>query len=184
MAHQPKSGPLSLGVLAPGFTLQATDGREYALPRDKGAKGTVIAFACNHCPYVKAYDQRLEAIAKEYQPKGIAFFVINSNDPKNYPDDNFPKMKEKSQRNKFAYPYLRDETQRVALDYGAGCTPEFFLFDASLKLIYTGRLDDNMEAPELAKAHYLRDTCEAVLVGKTPKTQQSHPIGCSIKWSG
>lgn len=183
MAHQPKSQPLPLGTTAPSFALQATDGKEYALPRDKGAKGTVVAFACNHCPYVKAYDARLNALAKEFQPQGIAFFVVNSNDAKNYPDDSFGKMKEKAQRVPLVYPYLRDATQQVALDFGAGCTPEFFLFDAHLQLVYTGRLDDNMEAPELAREHYLRDACTAVLAGKRPKSPQTHPIGCSIKWS-
>lgn len=182
MSHQPKTVPLPLGTMAPGFTLQATDGKEYALPRDQGPKGTVVAFSCNHCPYVKAYDARLNALAKEFQSHGVAFFVINSNDTANHPDDSFGKMQEKVTLQRLVYPYLRDETQKVALDYSAGCTPEFFVFDAGLRLVYTGRLDDNMEEPELARQHYLRDACAAVVAGKTPKIQQAHPIGCSIKW--
>lgn len=183
MVHQPQSPPLPLGATAPNFTLQGTDGKEYALPRHRGAKGTLVAFACNHCPYVKAYDARIAALAGEFGPKGIAWFVINANNAKDYPDDNFEKMKEKAETLHLLYPYLRDETQRVALDFGAGCTPEFFLFDAHLTLVYTGRLDDNMESPEAVREHYLRDACQAVLAGKAPRTEKTHPIGCSIKWT-
>ncbi len=183
MAHQPKSPALALGATAPSFSLPATDGKLYALPAQKGANGTLVAFTCNHCPYVKAYDARLNALAKEFQPHGIACFVINANDTKNYPDDSFDKMKDKARREQLAYPYLRDETQQIALKYGAGCTPEFFLFDANLKLVYTGRLDDNMETQTQVKAHYLRDACRAVIEGKLPDVSQTHPIGCSIKWS-
>lgn len=182
MAHQPKSHPLALGSTAPGFALQATDGREYALPQHKGARGTVIMFSCNHCPYVKAYDLRANDLARMYQPRSVAFFAINANDAIKYPDDNFEKMQEKVKTLGLVYPYLHDATQRVALEYGAGCTPEFFCFDAQLQLVYTGRLDDNMEDPAQVRHHYLRDALDAVLAGKTPATQQSHPIGCSVKW--
>ncbi len=182
MAHQPKSSPLALGAVAPDFSLPATDGREYSLSGNRGAKGVVVAFACNHCPYVKAYDERLNELAGLYQPKGINFLVINSNDDEDYVEDSFANMQRKVKDLGLVYPYLRDATQQVALDYGAGCTPEFFLFDDALKLVYTGRLDDNMENPQQVKQHYLRDACEAVLAGRVPKVQQSSPIGCSIKW--
>ncbi|MBI4237017.1 MAG: thioredoxin family protein [Deltaproteobacteria bacterium] len=184
MAHQPKAAPLALGSVAPGWTLSATDGREYALPRDHGAKGTVVFFTCNHCPYVKAYDARINALAKEFAPKGIAFFGINANDVEAYPDDSFAKMQEKSRAQALPYTYLRDDTQQAALDYGAGCTPEFFCFNAQLRLVYTGRLDDNMEEPKQVQHPYLRDAITAVLAGTTPPTQQSHAIGCSVKWKG
>lgn len=182
MAHQPKSKPLALGATLPGFTLPATDGKEYSYPRDTGTHGTVIAFSCNHCPYVKAYEERLMALARTYQPKGVKFFVINANDAAKYPDDSFEKMVEKSKSLCLPYTYLCDETQQAALDYGAGCTPEFFLGDAQGKLIYTGRLDDNMEEPTKVAHQYLRDALEAAVAGKTPPIQQSHAIGCSVKW--
>lgn len=183
MAHQPMGARLALGAQAPDFSLPATDGKEYSLARHKGAKGTVVIFACNHCPYVKAYDERINACAREFTPKGIAFFVINANDEKNYPEDSFVKMKSKAAEQQIAYPYLHDATQRVATAYGAGCTPEVFCFDAQGRLVYTGRVDDNMERPEQARHHYLREACEALLAGKIPAIQEAHPIGCSIKWS-
>lgn len=184
MAHQPKSAPLALGSVAPDWTLPATDGREYTLSRDCGAHGTVVFFTCNHCPYVKAYDERINALAKEFTPKGVRFFGINANDAATYPDDSFAKMQEKTRTQQLAYTYLRDETQQAALDYGAGCTPEFFCFDAQRKLVYTGRLDDNMEAPAQVRQRYLRDALTAVVAGNLPATQQSHAIGCSVKWKG
>lgn len=182
MAHQPQSAPLALGAPAPAFTLQSTNGREYALPKDQGRAGTVIAFSCNHCPYVKAYDLRFNELARIYQAKGIACFAINANDATKYPDDSFAKMGDKVAALGLVYPYLHDATQRVALDFGAGCTPEFFCFDAQLQLVYTGRLDDNMDHPEQVQYHYLRDALDALVIGNVPAVQQSHPIGCSIKW--
>lgn len=183
MAHQPMSPRVALGATSPDFTLPATDGKEYSFTRQKGAKGTVVVFACNHCPYVMAYDERINALAEEFQPKGVAFFVINANDTKNYPEDSFAKMKEKTKKLTLAYPYLRDETQKVATEYGAGCTPEVFCFDAQAKLCYTGRVDDNMEEPTKVKQRYLWEACNALVNGATPLTKETHPIGCSIKWS-
>lgn len=183
MAHQSMSPRLALGAQAPDFTLPATDGKEYSFSRNKGAKGTVVIFACNHCPYVMAYDERINALAQEFQSKGVAFFVINANDQKNYPDDSFDKMKEKSRKLNLAYPYLRDETQKVATDYGAGCTPEVYCFDAAGNLCYTGRVDDNMEEPAKARQRYLWDACTALVAGKAPTLKETHAIGCSIKWS-
>lgn len=182
MSHQPKSNPLALGALAPDFCLPGTDGQEHRLSREQGTKGTVIAFMCNHCPYVKAYDGRFNVLAKAYQPKGITFFAINANDVDRYQEDGVAKMQEKSRRLQLAYAYLRDESQQVPLDYGAGCTPEFFVFNAGLQLVYTGRLDDHMEDPAQVRQHYLRDALEAVLAGRVPAVPQSHAIGCSIKW--
>lgn len=182
MAHQPKSVPLALGATAPEFRLRATDGREYALSQHKGRAGTVVFFTCNHCPYVQAYEKRINRLAGAYAPKGIAFFGINANDATRYPDDSVEKMQVKAREQHLVYTYLRDDTQQVALAYGAGCTPEFFLFDANLRLVFTGRLDDNMEDEGAVRQHYLRDACEAVLAGKQPATPQVHPIGCSVKW--
>lgn len=183
MSHHPVGARLSFGAIAPDFTLPGTDGKEYNLHRQKGQYGTVVLFVCNHCPYVQAYDARINELAAAYIPKGIAFFGINANDSRNYPEDNFEKMKEKVAQLKLAYPYLRDETQKVATEFGAGCTPEVFAFDDHLRLIYTGRVDDNMEAPKKVTQRYLRDACEAMLARREPKVKEAHPIGCSIKWS-
>lgn len=183
MAHQPKTKPLDIGASAPDWTLQSTNGTHYSINHNKGAKATVVAFSCNHCPYVKAYDERINDLAKMYNKKGVQFFVINSNDENNYPDDSFEKMKSKAETHALAYPYLRDEDQKVAYDYGAGCTPEFFVFDHELRLTYTGRLDDNMEDVKNVKKHYLKDAIEATINGKEPNPAITNPIGCSIKWS-
>lgn len=183
MAHHPMSPRLAFGATAPDFALPATDGKEYSFARNKGARGTVVIFACNHCPYVMAYDERINALAKEFQPKGVAFFVINANDTKNYPEDSFTKMQEKAQKLQLAYPYLRDETQQVATAYGAGCTPEVFCFDATGTLCYTGRVDENMEEPAKARQRYLWDACVALVNGTAPTLKETHAIGCSIKWS-
>lgn len=183
MAHLAQSTPLALGATAPDFALPGTDGKEYALAECRGAQCTVITFSCNHCPYVKAYDERLNDLAKRYVERGVSFLAINSNDAASYPSDSFEKMGEKVDVLGLVYPYLHDATQQVALRYGAGCTPEFFVFNSDLELVYTGRLDDNMEEPTHVTKAYVQDAIDAVLAGKLPSVQQSHPIGCSIKWA-
>lgn len=184
MAVQPKTELLALGALAPDFSLPGVDGQSYSLAQFKGkAKAVVVIFACNHCPYVQAYEDRMMQICKDFAEKGVQFFVINANDEKNYPEDSFAKMKERAKAKKFPYPYLRDAAQKVAESFGAGCTPEVFLLDCSLKLQYHGRIDDNWQEPNQVKAHYLRDALEAVLGGKVVARTETHPIGCSIKWS-
>lgn len=184
MAFQSKTQLLEFGSTAPDFFLPGVDGKKYRLFESKGkAKAAVVIFACNHCPYVQAYEDRIIQICKDYAEKGVAFFVINANETKNYPEDSFEKMKERAKLKKFPYPYLRDEDQRVAESFGAGCTPEVFLFDGSLRLCYHGRIDDNWQEPKAAKAHYLRDALESLLAGKPVERKETHPIGCSIKWS-
>ena len=184
MALESKSELLAFGAQAPDFSLPGVDGREYSLSQFKGkAKAVVVVFACNHCPYVLAYEDRLIQICKNFSEKGVQFLVINSNDENNYPEDSFAKMKERAKEKKFPYPYLRDASQKVATSFGAGCTPEIFLLDGSFKLQYHGRIDDNWQEPSKAKAHYLRDALDFLLAGKEIARPETHPIGCSIKWS-
>ena len=184
MSFQPKQNLLVLGALAPDFSLPGVDGQNYSLSQFKGkAKAVVVIFACNHCPYVVAYEDRMITICKEFAEEGVQFLVINANDEKNYPEDSFAKMKERAKVKKFPYPYLCDVSQKVAESFGAGCTPEIFLLDQNFKLQYHGRVDDNWEAPEKVKAHYLRDALKAVLSGHEVERKETHPIGCSIKWS-
>lgn len=184
MAFQSKSELLAFGATAPDFSLPATDGQNYSLSQFKGkAKAVVVIFACNHCPYVLAYEDRMVQICKDFAEKGVQFLVINANDEKNYPEDSFAKMKERAKQKKFPYPYLRDATQRVATSFGAGCTPEVFLLDKNFQLQYHGRIDDNWQEPAKVQQHYLREALNAVLAGKAVERQETHPIGCSIKWS-
>lgn len=184
MAFRSQSELLAFGATAPDFNLPGVDGQNYSLSQFKGkAKAVVVIFACNHCPYVVAYEERMIAVCKEFAEKGVQFLVINANDEKNYPEDSFTKMKERAKVKKFPYPYLRDASQKVVESFGAGCTPEIFLLDQNFKLQYHGRIDDNWEAPEKVKAHYLRDALNSVLAGREVLRKETHPIGCSIKWS-
>lgn len=184
MALEQKNKLLAFGVQAPDFTLPAVDGQNYSLSQFKEkAKAVVVVFACNHCPYVHAYEDRLTQLYKNFSEEGVQFLVINSNDEKNYPEDSFAKMKERAKAKKFPYPYLRDKTQKVAETFGAGCTPEVFLLDRTLKLQYHGRIDDNWQEPQKVQHPYLKEAIESVVSGIKVARPETHPIGCSIKWS-
>ncbi len=170
------------GWKAPPFNLPATDGRRYALDGIRGPNGTLVAFICNHCPYVKAVIGRLVRDARELAALGIATVAINANDAVQYPDDGFAEMQAFARRHQLPFPYLHDETQEVASAYGAVCTPDFFGFNAGLELQYRGRLDaSRKEAADGAR----RDLFEAMkLVAETGlgPADQVASIGCSIKW--
>lgn len=172
-----------LGFKAPEFTLPATDGKTYRLVDLKGTNGTVVAFICNHCPYVHAMVERLVRDAHELAPLGIATIAICSNDAVNYPEDSFPNMRAFAEHHDFPFPYLHDETQDVARGYGAACTPDLFGFDAELRLVYRGRLDAGRTEPPPAGAK--RELFEAMALvseaGKAP-AEQIPAVGCSIKW--
>ena len=183
MSFQPKAELLKFGAKAPEFSLPGTDGKTHSLKEAAGKKAIVVIFACNHCPYVVAYEDRMIQICKDYQSKGVQFFVVNANDRKNYPEDSFEKMKIRAKEKNFPYPYLRDDDQSVATKFGAGCTPEVFLFNSNLQLAYHGRIDDNYENPDQVRAHYLRDAITSLLKGQSVSRKETHPIGCSIKWS-
>jgi peroxiredoxin len=167
---------------APDFSLKGVDGRHYALKDFASAKALVVIFSCNHCPYVKAYEDRMVQIQNDYAAKGVKFAVINSNDAVNYPEDSFQAMVDRSREKKFNFPYLADEAQTVAKAYGATHTPHLFVFDAGRKLAYTGKIDDNWENPGAVKQTYLRDALDDLLAGKAPRLPQTHAIGCTIKW--
>jgi peroxiredoxin len=177
------SPPTLLNTHAKDFRLPATDGKSYALTDIVGAKGTVIVFICNHCPYVKAVIDRTVADAQLLMAEGIGFAAICSNDATSYPDDSFDNMRRFAQAHDFPFPYLHDEDQSVARAYGAACTPDFFGFDAARKLKYRGRLDEGRTSPPRPGAR--RELLEAMraiaATGQAP-AQQSPSIGCSIKW--
>ena len=174
---------LALGGLAPDFLLPATDGRSYALKDVAGAKGTVIVFICNHCPYVKAVIGRLTADARAMMAEGVGFAAISSNDAASYPEDSFPKMLEFALLHEFPFPYLHDQTQDVARAYGAVCTPDFFGYDRDLKLKYRGRLDEGRTTPPPPNARReLVEAMRAIAAGDPAPANQVPSIGCSIKW--
>ena len=178
-------GPIDivLGAAAPDFALPATDGRTYALKDVAGKNGTVIVFICNHCPYVQAVIDRLAADARVLMAEGIGFAAICANDAKEYPEDSFVNMKHFAKTHALPFPYLHDESQKVARAYGAVCTPDFFGYGRDLKLKYRGRLDEGRTAPPPKGAR--RELVEAMraiaATGEAPK-DQTPSIGCSIKW--
>ena len=171
------------GQAAHDFTLIGIDDRQWSLADCRGEKGTLVMFICNHCPYVKAIQDRLVRDTKELLDYGIKSVAIMSNDPSDYPEDSFENMKKIAEKYAFPFPYLLDETQDIAHAYDAVCTPEFFGYNASLELQYRGRLDASRTEP--APEGTRRDLFEAMKqVAKTGKgpTDQIAGLGCSIKW--
>jgi peroxiredoxin len=170
------------GWKAPEFRLPATDGKTYALGDIRGRKGTLIAFICNHCPYVKSAIVRLVRDAKELQALGIGVAAISSNDAVDYPDDSFANMKKFASHHGFTFPYLYDETQAVARAYDAVCTPDFFGFNAKDELQYRGRLDEGRTQPVSGARRDLYEAMRAVAETDNGPRDQIASMGCSIKW--
>lgn len=183
MARTP-STMLPLGSTAANFTLPNTVSEKMiSLEEAKGTHGTVIVFICNHCPFVIHINPTLVALAKTYQKKGIAFIAISSNDVENYPQDAPHLMKEVAQKEGYPFPYLYDESQAVAKQYEAACTPDFFLFNAKSSLVYRGQLDDSRPGNGIpCTGKDLEQAMEALLKGKPQVTHQKPSIGCNIKW--
>ena len=168
---------------APNFTLPATDGRTYALKAITGRDGMVIAFICNHCPYVKAVIERLVRDARVLIEEGFGFVAICSNDAEAYPEDSYANMQRFAERHRLPFPYLHDADQAIARAYGALCTPDFFGLDREGRIQYRGRLDEGRMTPPPTGAR--RELVEAMrTIGKTGRAPaaQFPSVGCSIKW--
>ncbi|MFQ5598718.1 MAG: thioredoxin family protein [Nitrospiria bacterium] len=174
---------LPIGEKAPDFSLPGVDGSIYSLDRFRDKEVLAVMFTCNHCPYVQAYETRLIAIQADYGQRGLALVAINANETKNYPEDDFPKMKIRSETVGYNFPYLCDETQQTADAYGAHYTPEIFLLDRERRLRYTGRIDDNWKAPHKVRSHDLRNAIDALLSGEGIQHPETQAIGCTIKWA-
>lgn len=172
---------LPLGSPAPDFDLESVDGKNYSLKTFAGSPVIVVVFTCNHCPYSRAYEDRLVAIQRDYAEKGVQLVAINSNDEKSYPEDAYPEMVKRAKEKGFNFPYLRDPDQSVAEAYGAVCTPHVFAFDESRTLKYRGRVDDSKD-PAAVKSSDLRDALDDMLAGSSPRIADTRPFGCSIKW--
>jgi peroxiredoxin len=172
----------NFGWQAAGFDLPGVDGKRCTLANARGPNGLLVMFICNHCPYVKAVLDRIVRDCSELSAHGIGSVAIMSNDPDEYAEDSFDNMQRVARERKFSFPYLFDESQQVARDYGAVCTPDFFGFNAKLELQYRGRLDASRTSP-VAGAR--RDLYESMLgvaqTGQGPK-EQIPSVGCSIKW--
>ena len=175
---------LEIGAHAPQFSLPATDGKTYDLADFEHAKVLVVFFTCNHCPFVLGSDEVTRRTADTFTSKGVRFVGINSNSVHVHPEDDFPHMKERMTEKKFPWVYLRDESQQVALAYGALRTPHFFVFDADRNLVYTGRGIDNPRESSKMTINDLENALEDLLAGKSLRTPLSNPIGCNVKWEG
>jgi len=173
---------LAIGAAGPSFDLKGTDGQMHALAALAGHKGTAVIFTCNECPYAKGYEDRLIALAKEYQPRGVAFVAINPNDPAVVPGDAFEFMVKRAQDKGFPFPYLNDTTQEVATAYGARVTPHIYLLDASGKLVYRGRVDNSVKTEEVKERDFSA-ALDAVLSGRPVPVAETKAFGCGIKWA-
>ncbi len=173
---------LKLGQPAPDFKLRGVDEKNYTLADFVTKKILVVAFSCNHCPYVQGWEDRLITIQKDYGPRGVQLIAINANETKNYPEDSFEKMVVRAREKKFNFTYLRDEDQSVAKAFDAACTPEIYVFDAARKLQYHGRVDDNYKDPQSVKSHDLKNALNDLLENHPVRTPLTPALGCSIKW--
>ena len=173
---------LKIGDKALPFNLPGVDGLNHSLEEFSGRPAVVVIFSCNHCPYVRAWEDRMVEIQKDYASGGVQLVAINANDAMKYPEDSFEKMKQRANEKGFNFPYLRDESQQVARAYGAERTPEVFLFDKTGTLRYHGAIDDNYDNPAEVKARYLRDALDAILTGTVAGMEETRPVGCTIKW--
>jgi peroxiredoxin len=171
---------VSVGDRAPDFTLPDTDGVQHSLG-DGSSGPAVVVFTCNHCPYALAWQDRIAVAARDYADRGVRFLAINPNDGERYPRDCYEAMQKRVAEEDWPLPYLRDESQEVARDYGAKTTPDVFLVDAEGTLRYRGAPDADYGDPS-QNAAWLRDALDAVLAGRAPDQAETDPVGCSIKW--
>jgi peroxiredoxin len=173
-----------LGTVAPEFHLKDTNSSEWFSFSDlKGEKGTLVIFICNHCPFVCHIIEEIVMIANDYRVQGIGIIAISSNDISQYPEDAPELMTEFAFENKMEFPYLYDETQEVAKEYDAACTPDFFLFDNQNKLVYRGQLDDSRPGNGISlSGSDLRGAIDSVIYNRIINPNQKPSIGCNIKW--
>ena len=169
------------GDKATDFKLKSVDGKMYSMSDYKDAKGFIVVFTCNHCPFAVKYEDRVIELAKKYKSKGYVLLAINPNDPAAQPDDSFDKMKVRAKEKGFTFPYLFDEGQKIYPQYGATKTPHVFLLDKNLIVKYIGAIDDNVEDASAVKEHYLENAITALEKGQEPAVNSTKAIGCSIK---
>ena len=176
---------LQVGDKAPNYSLKNSNTAEgedvLSLSDSIGNRGCVVVFECNHCPYVVASVERINAMSAYCKEREIGFVGINSNDPVNYPADSFENMVKRAQKG-MPYPYLHDPTQVTATAWGAERTPEFFLLDSQGVVVYHGRMDDNPRDPTQVTTSELKDAIDAMVSGIAPVVESTESIGCSVKW--
>lgn len=171
-----------LGQDCPDFSLPGVDGRLYSKSDVLQGRPAVIMFICNHCPYVKAIEQRLIELGRDLKSLNVPLIGISSNDADRYPADSFDAMKAQSSEKGYTFPYLYDESQKAARDFGAVCTPDFFVYDARGKLAYRGRLDDSWKDPAQVTKRELFTAVQDLVAGRPAPSNQAPSMGCSLKW--
>ena len=172
---------VGLGTEAPQFDLPGVDGQNHSLDSYADADVLVLVQSCNHCPYVQAWDQRLNAVARDYADRGVRVVAINSNDAASHPEDSFEEMQKRAAAQGFVFDYLYDEPQAVATELASERTPEVFLFDRNRQLVYHGAIDDSRDEDAVSQ-QYLRDALDAVLSGQEPAVSETPAVGCTVKW--
>jgi len=176
----------NVGDYAADFKLKNIDGKMVSLADYADAKGFIIVFTCNHCPYAKLYEDRLVALDKTAKKKGYPVIAINPNDAEKYPDDSFDNMKKRAKDKGFTFPYLHDETQEVAKAFGAARTPHVYLLkkeaEGKLKVAYIGAVDDDTENAKKDKVKYVENAIDALEKGEKPNPDFTKAVGCTIKW--
>jgi len=175
---------LEIGSQAPDFSLKATDGKLYKLSDFSESKILVVFFTCNHCPYVLGSDEITRLSANQFQSSGVRFVAINSNSSNTYPEDSFENMVHRMDEKHFPWIYLYDESQEIAIAYGALKTPHFFVFNNERKLVYTGRAVDQPRESSKITVNDLDRTLSELVAGRSVSVPVTNPIGCTIKWEG
>lgn len=171
-----------IGLACPDFTLPSVDGQIYRRKDFPLGHPLVVMFICNHCPYVKAIEDRLIQLGRELKALNVGVLAICSNDEETYPEDNFANLKKRWEEKAYPFPYLHDKTQEVAKAFGALCTPDFFVYDQNQKLAYRGRLDDSWQDASKVTRRELLEAVKLLATGKPAPQQQTPSMGCSIKW--
>lgn len=173
-----------IGDVATDFSLKNVDNKKVSLKDIKDAKGYIVVFTCNHCPYAQAYEDRINALDKKYKKLGYPVVAINPNNPEKQKEDSFAKMQEKAKAKKFTFPYLFDEGQKIYPQYGATKTPHVYVLQKTAKgnvVKYIGAIDDNYEDAAAVKTKYVENAVDALVKGKEVSVKETKAIGCSIK---
>ena len=172
---------IAISETAPAFSLPGVDGSNHSLSDYDDARVLVLVQSCNHCPYVQAWEGRLNALQRDYAEQDVRIVAISSNDVASHPEDSFEEMQVRAREQGFNFDYLYDESQDVARALGSERTPEVFVFDGDRKLVYHGAIDDSRNETAVT-AHYLRDALDAELAGTVPAVADTMPVGCTVKW--
>lgn len=173
---------IEFGLDCPDFKLPATNGKTYSRHDFLNAQPLVIMFICNHCPYVKAIEDRLIRLGQDLKKLDVNLVAICSNDQISYPEDGFAHLKKRAEEKNYSFVYLHDETQQVAKAFGAICTPDYFVYDKQAKLAYRGRLDDSWKDAALVKNRELYNSVLQLIKSEPISEPQIPSMGCSIKW--